>query len=181
MKTLKKSILLTIVVLSITMLFSVSSFAQDQQSNNTAETKSSKYIAYVYKDDGSVAENKVVSTIQEGDDWIKDKGLRGMICLESDPKAVVGIELEGTAIDFTPKTKYVISMKYYKSKYDKRVLAIQKALNYLGYKIKEDGYYGKNTCSAVEKFQKEQHLKADGIIGKSTFEYLAHSAKTKKN
>ncbi|AFK87380.1 MULTISPECIES: peptidoglycan-binding domain-containing protein [Thermoanaerobacterium] len=176
MKLLKKSTLFITLVLSIIILFSISSFAQNYQSNNI---KDSKYIAYAYNDKGAVEEKKVVSTIQEGNNWIKSKGIRGIICLKNNSKTVAGIELEGIAIDFTSNQKYVINMKYYKNKYDKKVLALQKILNYLGFKLKEDGYYGENTYYAVKKFQAKEHLTVDGIVGKNTLECLACAAKIK--
>jgi len=161
------------------MLLSISSFAQNHESNNTSKIKSGKYIAYVYNDKGIVAEKETVSTIQAGNNWIKSKGIRGIVSLKNNPKAMVGLEIEGIAIDFTLKENYIIDMKYYKNKYDKKVLAIQKILNHLGFKIKEDGYYGKNTYSAIKEFQSREHLMVDGIVGKNTLEYLAHAAKIK--
>jgi uncharacterized lipoprotein YehR (DUF1307 family) len=179
MKILKKSALLITIILSIVMLFSISSFAQNYESNNTSKTKNGKYIAYVYNDKGTVIEKEIVPTIQEGNNWIESKGIRGIVYLGNNLKAVAGIELEGIAIDFMSKENYIIDIKHYKNKYDKKVLAIQKILNHLGFKIKEDGYYGKNTYSAIKEFQSKEHLMADGIVGKNTLEYLARAAKIK--
>ncbi len=49
------------------------------------------------------------------------------------------------------------------------VKKLQKALEILGYyKGRIDGEYGKGTSEAVEKYQKEHELKADGVAGKAT-------------
>ena len=47
------------------------------------------------------------------------------------------------------------------------IKAVQKALNDLGYDCgKADGIYGKKTKSALKKFQEDNDLKVDGVIGK---------------
>lgn len=52
------------------------------------------------------------------------------------------------------------------------VMAMQKALNLLGYNLKEDGKFGSGTKKAVENFQKTYGLKVDGIAGNQTLEKL---------
>lgn len=55
------------------------------------------------------------------------------------------------------------------------VKVVQKSLKSMGYFTYSDitGYYGKITANAVKKFQKENGLYADGIIGKNTQRVLS--------
>ena len=60
------------------------------------------------------------------------------------------------------------------------VKAVQKRLKALGYYSSSvDGDYGDNTKAAVKKFQKNNGLTADGVVGKKTLEKL-NSSKAKK-
>ncbi|KMT21495.1 peptidoglycan-binding protein [Clostridium cylindrosporum] len=53
------------------------------------------------------------------------------------------------------------------------VLALQKKLSSLGYKIESiDGVFGEKTSKAVIAFQKSKKLIQDGIVGKSTWNAL---------
>ena len=45
-------------------------------------------------------------------------------------------------------------------------------LNKLGYDVKADKYFGKDSVDALKKFQEEHSLEADGIAGPSTVEKL---------
>ena len=49
------------------------------------------------------------------------------------------------------------------------VLAWQYYLNLLGYNLKPDGIFGKNTFNAVKDYQSKRGLKPDGIIGPLTW------------
>ncbi len=59
------------------------------------------------------------------------------------------------------------------------IKATQKRLNDLGYtdfygrKLTEDGIYGTNTFNAVIKFQEDNDLVADGVVGDKTWESLS--------
>lgn len=56
------------------------------------------------------------------------------------------------------------------------VKSIQRLLNYLeGCNIKEDGLFGPETCNAIIKFQGENGLRADGIVGIQTATKLCSS------
>ena len=57
------------------------------------------------------------------------------------------------------------------------VKLIQKKLSQLGYKVKVDGYYGKDTAKAVPKFQKAQKIQASGKVGGWTY-YLLTGKRT---
>ena len=48
------------------------------------------------------------------------------------------------------------------------VLALQKALNKLGFSLKEDGNFGSGTLNAVLALQRKYGLQADGIVGGKT-------------
>jgi tetratricopeptide (TPR) repeat protein len=53
---------------------------------------------------------------------------------------------------------------------DNRVLKLQQALSRLGYDIGEpDGAFGDRTRKAVLQFQREKKLRADGLVGPSTY------------
>ena len=52
------------------------------------------------------------------------------------------------------------------------VLAMQKALNALGYTLKEDGSFGSGTLDAVKDFQKTHSLTVDGVAGNQTLTLL---------
>lgn len=49
---------------------------------------------------------------------------------------------------------------------------LQTVLNSMGYTLKVDGFFGKNTKAAVENFQKKNGLAVDGIAGPNTFAKL---------
>jgi len=190
MKKIKKLFLFTCVLICTLTAFGATGLAQtaksdietktDQASNSkkTVQTpQSNEYSALVYNDEGVSDASQPVATTDEGYKWIKSKGLRGMVIANTNPKKVLGVELEGDAIDF--KSNFLIKDSYAKSKYDEKVAAIQKVLNLLGYKVKVDGYYGSNTVSIVKEFQKAEHLNSDGIIGENTYEKLITASKSK--
>lgn len=52
------------------------------------------------------------------------------------------------------------------------VLFVQKQLNRIGYSLKEDGYFGPSTNTAVKNFQKSKGLKVDGYVGLNTIKSL---------
>ena len=56
------------------------------------------------------------------------------------------------------------------------VMILQDALNNMGRPLSIDGVFGKNTKSAVINFQKYYGLKADGIVGCSTWKKIASIA-----
>lgn len=51
----------------------------------------------------------------------------------------------------------------------KDVSSLQSILTRLGFPLRVDGIFGKNTRSAVMRFQQANRLKADGIVGKNTW------------
>lgn len=53
-----------------------------------------------------------------------------------------------------------------------RVNKIQRMLRQFGYKIKADGYYGKDMKEAVIDFQKKQGIEADGVCGPGTLKAM---------
>ena len=56
------------------------------------------------------------------------------------------------------------------------VMILQDALNNMGRPLSIDGVFGKNTKNAVINFQKYYGLKADGIVGCSTWKKIASIA-----
>ncbi len=52
------------------------------------------------------------------------------------------------------------------------VLAMQKALQALGYPLEADGSFGSATYDAVIAFQKTNNIKQDGIAGNDTLKLL---------
>ncbi len=71
----------------------------------------------------------------------------------------------------TKATKYQLHYKTSQIHND-YVLFIQKQLNKLGYSLKEDGYFGPSTSTAVKNFQKTKGLKVDGYVGLNTIKAL---------
>jgi peptidoglycan hydrolase-like protein with peptidoglycan-binding domain len=65
------------------------------------------------------------------------------------------------------KTHKKMAKKAMKSE---KIMAVQKALNDAGYKVKEDGLMGKHTRRAIMKYQKANNLKP---TGKADMETLA--------
>lgn len=190
MKKIKNLFLFTCVLICAVTAFGTTGFAEtvkndvktktDQTSNSKKAVQtpqSNGYTALIYNDEGVSDASQPVTTTDEGYKWIKSKGLRGMVITNTNPKKILGVELEGNAIDF--KSNYVIKNLDAKSKYDEKVLAIQKVLNLLGYKVKVDGYYGSNTFRTIKDFQKAAHLNPDGIIGENTYEKLITASKNK--
>lgn len=55
-----------------------------------------------------------------------------------------------------------------------RVYRLQYMLNKLGYDVKADKYFGKDTKEAVMEFQKKKGLKQDGVAGPATLEALIY-------
>lgn len=54
---------------------------------------------------------------------------------------------------------------------------IQERLNSVGFHISTDGIFGGGTEKAVKVFQKNRGLKADGIVGRNTWEWLLKGTK----
>jgi hypothetical protein len=52
---------------------------------------------------------------------------------------------------------------------------LQKLLNRAGAKLDSDGIFGPRTLAAVQQFQRANHLKQDGIVGKKTWAKLTES------
>jgi len=48
-----------------------------------------------------------------------------------------------------------------------------KELGYYGFKV--DGIYGQGTIKAVKKFQKDNNLQVDGVVGKKTYDLLTNN------
>ncbi len=59
-----------------------------------------------------------------------------------------------------------------KSGYDPAILEVQNLLLRHGYKVKPDGFYGKQTIEAIKNFQRKHHLKDDGFAGPKTLAKL---------
>ncbi len=60
----------------------------------------------------------------------------------------------------------------YGCKPEARVKRIQYMLNKLGYDVKADGYFGKDSVDALKEFQSKYGMEADGIAGPATVEKL---------
>lgn len=61
------------------------------------------------------------------------------------------------------------------------VKTLQKNLAKLGYDLKADGTFGKNTEKAVKIFQKAHGLSVDGIVGKETSQAIKNAVKEQNN
>lgn len=55
---------------------------------------------------------------------------------------------------------------------DEKVVALQKALNAEGYKLKADGFMGKKTRTALKRYQKKNNLKVTGQPDQATLDRL---------
>lgn len=190
MKIKKVSLILMAMILALS--FSFTCFAEDNStiSEKKPEQKQGKenvqvsnqevsYTATTYGKNISKSESEIFSTANECFAWIKGKGLNGIVFLDSNPKKTVGIELEGYEINFD--ANYILRYDAKKILYDKKVLAIQKTLDSLGFKLKADGYFGKQTREAVKQFQKSVHLTVDGVVGEKTYEKLITSVADTKD
>ena len=74
-----------------------------------------------------------------------------------------------------PTTDIKYSTLKYKSPDKKNVALLQTMLIHLDYDLGKhgiDGVFGKDTLTAVKKFQKDYNLKVDGIVGKETWKKL---------
>ncbi|MBK7937928.1 MAG: N-acetylmuramidase family protein [Lewinellaceae bacterium] len=60
------------------------------------------------------------------------------------------------------------------------VRRVQQLLNLLGYNIVEDGRYGPGMLAAVQKFQTQAGLAADGVVGSGTETALLEATKTQR-
>ncbi len=60
----------------------------------------------------------------------------------------------------------------YGCKPEKRVYRIQWMLNKLGYDVKADSYFGKDSVEALKAFQEKYGLEADGVAGEKTVSKL---------
>jgi peptidoglycan hydrolase-like protein with peptidoglycan-binding domain len=69
-----------------------------------------------------------------------------------------------------PAMKKDMSAK--KAAASKQLMAVQEALNAKGFKVKVDGKRGKETVSAIKKFQEQNGMKATGRADKATMEKL---------
>ena len=59
------------------------------------------------------------------------------------------------------------------TKVEKSVIEVQKRLNKLGYNVgKADGILGINTSAGIRRFQKENQLAVDGVVGPQTWQKL---------
>ena len=68
--------------------------------------------------------------------------------------------------------KRVYKWPQYGCKPAERVSRIQYMLKSLGYKVSQDGYFGKTTREQLIEFQKDKGLAADGVAGESTIKAL---------
>ena len=57
-----------------------------------------------------------------------------------------------------------------------QIVTIQQALSSKGYAVAADGDYGVSTQAAVRKFQEDQGLDSDGIVGAATYAALTGSS-----
>jgi len=69
-----------------------------------------------------------------------------------------------------PAVKKDMSAK--KAAASKQLMSVQEALNAKGFKVKVDGKRGKETVSAIKKFQEQNGMKATGRADKATMEKL---------
>ncbi|MFN2745720.1 S41 family peptidase [Bacillus sp. z60-18] len=100
--------------------------------------------------DGSTVKLTIAKWLTPNGDWIHEKGI----------KPQYKAELPSYA-----KLPYLDSKKEYKSgSTGDEVKAAQQMLKALGYTIKPTGSFDDQTAAAVKKFQKDQKLKATGII-----------------
>ena len=61
----------------------------------------------------------------------------------------------------------------------KKILELQKKLNFLGYgNLNEDGIMGTNTKHAIRLFQRQNKLSADGYADKKTVDFIKLSSKS---
>jgi len=63
--------------------------------------------------------------------------------------------------------------------YNSRAWLLQSMLNVLGYPLKADGFFGKLTDQEVRKFQTDNGLKADGIVGPASWTRLIYHGRNR--
>lgn len=66
----------------------------------------------------------------------------------------------------------IVDVKYQKGNIGAEITSIQKQLYDLGYKITVDGEFGAETERIVKQFQRDNKLKADGIVTQALLGYL---------
>ena len=90
---------------------------------------------------------------------------------------VVGADIEDTPIGDIDVENYPLIKRGSNNEYVKKA---QQILIKLGYNVgpyKDDGDFGSGTYSAVVKFQRDNGLEADGIVGKNTWAVLLKKEK----
>jgi hypothetical protein len=180
-----RKVLMVVLAITFTLAFSFTSFAEETQAGKDVKPQEQNkqqvtekvtaadesYNVFAYGKDSKEAVTEVFPTVKECFAWVKGKGLNGIIYSKTDAKKPVAIDLEGTEINLD--SNYIFKYVSKKNLYDPKILAVQKTLNSLGYKLKADGLFGKHTYDEVKLFQKSAKLEVDGVIGEKTLERLA--------
>ncbi len=114
--------------------------------------------------DGSTIKYTYAQWLTPDGNWINDVGV------------VPTIELELSEV-FSFRTVLIDeSLKF--DQVSTQVVNAQNILNTLGYTTRVDGYYGKDTVSAVESFQKDNNLSVTGSVDGSTANVLNEKLQT---
>lgn len=176
----QKIIIFMVVTLGFTFITGQKVFASEIEVIGDQEPKAT-YTAFIYNQANGAKLNEYQTFRRQGAfDSIDHKYVgsvhRGIANVSSN---LIGTTLLGCDIDFE-KDYYVLAYVNYSKNNVDFTKAVQKVLMAKGYFVGNtgaDGKFGYNTDQAVAKFQRNNGLVVDGVVGKATYHALANKGK----
>lgn len=176
----QKIIIFMVVTLGFTFITGQKVFANEVEVNGGQETKAT-YTAFIYNQSNGSKLNEYSTFRRQGAfDSIDHKYVgsvhRGIANVGNN---IIGVTLLGCDIDFE-NSYYVLSYVNPGKNNVEFTKAVQRVLMAKGYYVGStgaDGKFGYNTDQAVAKFQRNNNLTVDGVVGRATYHALANTGK----